>query len=226
MQLGLRTAQWTKNDKAFFLCASFSPFFSCLLLSTFWTLHGQQSRTSYCYDLKSDPYRNSHSPRTTGGFLFTVSQRELTTSVREAKLTVPVSGQNRGRCGVISLLHPVSPPSLTTPSLLYPLTTHSGIKYYVKQNVTLSHSKFSKCFFFLKLLCFFHFQSALWCHGAPSIINPPYLTAQLYVMGMWLRAKFDLNRSFCAPYRVLDFHMEFGPVQLILHTHNQMLCLI
>ena len=105
-------------------------------------------RTSYCYDLKSDPYRNSHSPRTTGGFLFTVSQRELTTSVREAKLTVPVSGQNRGRCGVISLLHPVSPPSLTTPSLLYPLTTHSGIKYYVKQNVILPHSKFFKVFLF------------------------------------------------------------------------------
>ena len=154
MQLGLRSTQWTNNDKAFFLCASFSPFFSCLLLSTFWTLHGQQRRTSYCYDLKSDPYRNSHSPRTTGGFLFTVSQRELTTSVREAKLTVPVSGQNRGRCGVISLLHPVSPPSLTTPSLLYPLTTHSGIKYYVKQNVILPHSKFFKVVFFSNCTAF------------------------------------------------------------------------
>ena len=46
-------------------------------------------------------------------------------------------------------------------------------------------------------------------------------TAPLFifrVMGMWLRAKFDLNRSFCAPYRVLDFHTEFGPLQLILYT--------
>ena len=143
-----------KVIKLFSCVLHFPHFFSCLLLSTFWTLHGQQSRTSYCYDLKSDPYRNSHSPRTTGGFLFTVSQRELTTSVREAKLTVPVSGQNRGRCGVISLLHPGSPPSLTTPSLLYPLTTHSGIKYYVKQNVILPHSKFFKVFLFWNCTAF------------------------------------------------------------------------
>ena len=59
-----------------------------------------------------------------------------------------------GRGGVISLLHPGSPPSLTTPSLLYPLTTHSGIKYYVKQNVILPHSKFFKEFLFWNCTAF------------------------------------------------------------------------